>query len=297
MAETNTGERWPSGGALERSDDGARTQKLMEVVIGSATAIALGVGCFFLGKFLLGSPPVADARKPDGSGPVVASRLAGERPAAERAVAASTSSTGTVASPTTLGADPPAARGSGSRESLHGIEEMTAVEESGATRTRSNEAAETRPEARKPAARSTDTRMPAAKSAPAKKPAAKAGTRPATVTVKGDSLTKAGTLKIEGATLCTSIKDRMPQGKGSVFSASAGKVFCWMRVVNGQGRKVRCVWTMAGKRFEGVWLDVGSPWWRTWASKKVDAGMRGKCKVEIQAEDGTVLERESFEVK
>jgi hypothetical protein len=94
---------------------------------------------------------------------------------------------------------------------------------------------------------------------------------------------------VQDSKLCLGVKDRQPQSVASKFSVASGKVYCWVRVANGQGKKVKTVWYLGGKKYDGTWLAVGSASWRTWAYKNLDASMKGEGRVEIVDESGNVL--------
>ncbi len=302
MVESNAAEQWPTGGSLG-SDDRARTQKILEVVIGSATAIALGVGCFFLGKFLLGGntgkvEPRVALEKP--TAPALAPRTdaATANPAAARSVAAATPAADASARPA------PAADDVDTAEAFPGFERTLTAIDSPRTADRPATAAR---ESASPASGAAGVPAPAAsktsKGQPTARNTAKTPARSdaKSTAVSGDSVSRPATkgsssLRVDGVTVCRAVKNRMPEGAGSRFDASAGKIFCWVRVVNGQGRKIRHVWTIDGKRTTGVWLDVGSPWWRTWGSKKIDGSMRGNAKVEIESDDGRILGSATFRI-
>lgn len=304
MAETHGAEQWPSGGSLERGDDAARTQKLVEIVIGSATAIALGVGCFFLGKFLLGNQtakPIPGAEQTVASGKAAATTdrgAAGKSSAVTPADAATQTAHPTVGEPA---ANPDAG---GNRNGAHAASTALTPGKA-ATPAPAGKTAAVAPAKKDATGAGPGAEKAVGKTAPTgtAKDAGKTTAKAAATPAKGDepgtkrTAKSAGGVRTEGVTMCKSVKDRNPESKGASFSTADGKVFCWMRVVNGQGSKVRCVWTLNGKKFEGVWLEIGSPSWRTWASKRLDSSMRGSCKVEIEAEGGGVIGSAAFEVR
>ena len=304
MVESNGAEQWPTGGSLG-SEDRARTQKIVEVVIGSATAIALGVGCFFLGKFLLGGskpdPRVALDRTAN------AARSETGRPGTATPPASQASATPSAEGPDgaaarETAAHAPAPRGDApdTAEAFPGFEQTLTARElpTGDATTAAREV---------PPASAHTAAVPAAKTGRTKAAGKSAGKAPAksatkSTAVQGDSVSRpaakgASSFRVDGLTVCRAVANRMPEGAGSAFAASKGKLFCWIRVVNGQGHKVRHVWTLNGKRAVGVWLDVGSPWWRTWCSKKIDASMRGACTVEVEADDGSILGSATFRIE
>ncbi len=105
------------------------------------------------------------------------------------------------------------------------------------------------------------------------------------------------TMSVAEAKLCLGVKDRTPQKAGTAFAAAAGKVYCWVRIANGEKRKVRMVWRLGKADSTGEWLDIGSPWWRTWSYKTLPKGFKGDASVSIVDESGTVLKKLDFKIK
>jgi hypothetical protein len=101
---------------------------------------------------------------------------------------------------------------------------------------------------------------------------------------------------IEKLAVCTGVKDRNPVGETTSVAADANRVYCWMRVTGGSGKKVRPMWTLNGKSYPGAWLPIGSNSYRTWTTKRIDASNVGAAKLEIQDEKGRVLATQEFAV-
>ncbi|MEK7866331.1 MAG: DUF2914 domain-containing protein, partial [Planctomycetota bacterium] len=97
------------------------------------------------------------------------------------------------------------------------------------------------------------------------------------------------TMSVAEAKLCLGVKDRTPQKAGTTFAASAAKVYCWVRIANGEKRKVRMLWRLGKAESTGEWLEIGSPWWRTWSYKTLPKGFKGDASVSIVDESGAVL--------
>ncbi|MEK7467777.1 MAG: DUF2914 domain-containing protein [Planctomycetota bacterium] len=101
---------------------------------------------------------------------------------------------------------------------------------------------------------------------------------------------------IERLAVCLGVKDRNPVGETTTVKSDASRVYCWMRVTGGTGKKVRPMWTLNGKSFPGAWMTIGSNSYRTWTAKKIDATSVGAAKLEIQDEKGRVLATQEFAV-
>ncbi len=103
-------------------------------------------------------------------------------------------------------------------------------------------------------------------------------------------------MTVAEAVLCRDVKNREAVKAATSFSASIGKVYCWVRIANGEKHKVRMVWKLDGKPSNGEWLEIGSPWWRTWSYKSLPKGFTGAASVEVVDEAGTVLKKIDFKV-
>jgi len=103
-------------------------------------------------------------------------------------------------------------------------------------------------------------------------------------------------IQVDRIAVCLAVKDRNPAGETGRVPADVGKVFAWFKVTGAQGKKVRPVWTVNGKTYPGTWLTIGSNSYRTWATKRVDASMKGAAKVELQDEKGRTIASKNFEV-
>jgi hypothetical protein len=101
---------------------------------------------------------------------------------------------------------------------------------------------------------------------------------------------------VEKLSVCLGVKDRNPVGETKSVPANANRVYCWLRVSGGTGKKVRPVWTLAGKSFPGSWMSIGTNAFRSWTTKRIDASNIGAAKLEIQDEKGRVLAQQEFAV-
>ena len=107
-----------------------------------------------------------------------------------------------------------------------------------------------------------------------------------------------GSIGLEDLIVCKDVEreSRNPVDSGTSFSAKGGKVTCWVRIVNGQGKKIRHLWVLNGRTYAGVWLSIGSARWRTWGSKTITPGMVGPAEVSIEDDAGNKLGSASFTV-
>ncbi len=98
------------------------------------------------------------------------------------------------------------------------------------------------------------------------------------------------------AVVCTSVENRAPVGAADQFPATVGKLACFSEVKGGSGKVVH-VWLHGDKQLASIELQVKGERWRTWSEKRIPADATGKWKVEVRAEDGTVLASKEFTVQ
>lgn len=105
-------------------------------------------------------------------------------------------------------------------------------------------------------------------------------------------------IQLEEAAICRNVVDRAPIGRGSVFPASIGRLYCFTKVV---GAKTETAiihhWYLNGKLKASVRLPVNSASWRTWSSKVITAGEAGDWMVEVLTADGEAIESILFIVQ
>lgn len=108
----------------------------------------------------------------------------------------------------------------------------------------------------------------------------------------------AGELDVEAVTFCASVEDRAPVGEASAFGSDVGRVCCFTKIIGAEEpATVFHVWFHGDEEMARVELAVNSASWRTWSTKKVLASWTGLWRVEVQTEDGTVLESAEFTVR
>jgi cytoskeletal protein RodZ len=103
-------------------------------------------------------------------------------------------------------------------------------------------------------------------------------------------------IAVQRSAIALSVENREPKGVCERVSVREGRVYCWVHVINGAGRKIIVRWIKKGKKLWETPLPVGSNSWRTWAYITLRPSMVGPARVEILNEDGEVLQAESFEI-
>ncbi len=105
-------------------------------------------------------------------------------------------------------------------------------------------------------------------------------------------------LSVVESAIATGIEDRTPVGMGGTFPSDVEKLYCYSKIAGGdEGSVIKHVWYYGDKVMAEVELDIRSPLFRTWSSKRIIPSWTGPWKVEIIADDGTVLETLDFTIE
>ncbi len=102
--------------------------------------------------------------------------------------------------------------------------------------------------------------------------------------------------EVADAVMCLGIQDREPVHAGESFSSDVGKVWCWSKIKDGKGETIKHVYYRGDKEMAVVELSIGSPLWRTYSSKKILPSWTGTWRVDVVAEDGTLLKSLAFTI-
>lgn len=102
-------------------------------------------------------------------------------------------------------------------------------------------------------------------------------------------------VQVEKIALGTGLESKELVGESTDFDVSAGRVYCWTRVVSDNvPTTIKHVWYADAEKAAEVPLNIKYPTTRTWSSKAIWAG---KWKVEVVGEAGDVLASADFTVK
>lgn len=117
------------------------------------------------------------------------------------------------------------------------------------------------------------------------------------------SLAVSGTEPIAGnlntvrrSAIAVAMENREPKGICERVSVDQGRVYCWVHVTGGEGKKVIIRWSVNGKKLWETPLAVGSNDWRTWAYITLKPIMVGQAQADILNEEGKLLKTESFDI-
>ncbi|MBI4713105.1 MAG: DUF2914 domain-containing protein [Planctomycetes bacterium] len=108
--------------------------------------------------------------------------------------------------------------------------------------------------------------------------------------------TAASELEIDEAVICLDVKDRQPVTQITKFTSDVGTVFCWARVLNGDGKKVKFIWQIGEDTYPSDWIEVKSNKFRIWCPKQINRKMSGNARVDISDETGKILRTVEFEI-
>jgi hypothetical protein len=96
--------------------------------------------------------------------------------------------------------------------------------------------------------------------------------------------------------LATAIENRSPVAATAPVPATVGQLFYFTEVHGGPG-KIEHVWIWRGRTIATVPLEVRSPRYRTWSSKRIQPDWTGQWRVEARTADGKVLSFKEFVVE
>ena len=106
---------------------------------------------------------------------------------------------------------------------------------------------------------------------------------------------QAGELAVEVMEFCPAVEDRAPVGATTQFLNPVEKIYCYTKIAGAADTvTVFHVWYYDEKEMARVELTVKSASWRTWSSKKMLQEWSDVWRVDVETEDGTVLESKEF---
>lgn len=108
---------------------------------------------------------------------------------------------------------------------------------------------------------------------------------------------KESQLVIADASICLDVVDLSCVGENKQFPAEAGRVYCTCRVLGAiNPTSVTHVWYYGDKEKASVKLDVRSPDWRTYSSKRILPKETGEWHVDILGPKGELLKEIPFTI-
>jgi hypothetical protein len=108
---------------------------------------------------------------------------------------------------------------------------------------------------------------------------------------------QAAQLEVSVAAICRDVVDREPDGYGTSFPVSVGKLYCFTKITGAQSpTQITHVWSFDGNERARVDLAVNAASWRTYSSKIIQPHELGAWSVDVLDSGGNVLKRLEFEV-
>lgn len=112
----------------------------------------------------------------------------------------------------------------------------------------------------------------------------------------GFGLAQEAGLKIVRDVLASAVENREPVEATAPIQATVGQLFYFTEIEGGPGT-IEHVWTWEGRTMATVTLDVRTPRFRTWSSKRLQPEWTGQWRVEARTSDGNVLSFKEFVVE
>lgn len=102
-------------------------------------------------------------------------------------------------------------------------------------------------------------------------------------------------LSVSEGVIATGVESLTPEGAAESFPASVGKLYAFTHVNGAEGETtIKHLWFHGDNLMAEVELPVRSPSWRTYSSKTILPDWTGPWRVDVTAEDGTVIQSLSF---
>jgi len=101
---------------------------------------------------------------------------------------------------------------------------------------------------------------------------------------------------VEAASTGTGVEELTPLGVSESFPSSVGKVYCYSKILNGEGTSILHRWYYNETVIADVPLAIGSPRFRTYSYKTILPDQTGQWKVEIISEEEDVLKTLDFTI-
>lgn len=112
------------------------------------------------------------------------------------------------------------------------------------------------------------------------------------------SSANAGDISVEVIVIARGVENRIPIGVNDSFPSNVGRVYCYSKIVRGkEGNVVRHVWYYNNKPISEVSFNVTSSSYRFYSYKTIPPYAKGKWRVDLTMQDGTVLKSIDFTIE
>jgi len=105
---------------------------------------------------------------------------------------------------------------------------------------------------------------------------------------------------VQEMVIATDVKKLRPVGMGERFPSTVGTRYCFTRIAGAGSRaetKVHHLWFYGDRLVQEVLLPVKGFNWRTYSLRPIPPEWTGSWRVDITAEDGTLLKSASFTIR
>ena len=99
---------------------------------------------------------------------------------------------------------------------------------------------------------------------------------------------------ISNAVFALDVEDRSPINIVEEADNSLGKIYFFTNIRNLSGERITHRWIYQGRIMADVSFNINGPRWRVWSSKNLWHTWIGEWKVEVLADDGSVLYEKVF---
>lgn len=111
------------------------------------------------------------------------------------------------------------------------------------------------------------------------------------------SISTAGELTVEVAAVATSVEKLIPIGVSDKFSSSVGRLYCYSKIIGGEGQDIKHLWYINEKKFGETTLPIKAGSYRTYSYVNILPGTKGKGRVDITTDEGKVLKSIDFYIE
>ncbi len=111
------------------------------------------------------------------------------------------------------------------------------------------------------------------------------------------SVSNAGEPTVEVAAVATSVENLIPIGVSDKFSSSVGRLYCYSKIIGGEGQNIKHLWYINEKKFGETILSIKANSYRTYSYVNILPGTKGSGRVDIATDEGKVLKSIDFYIE
>ena len=112
------------------------------------------------------------------------------------------------------------------------------------------------------------------------------------------SSVNAGDISAEVIVIARGVENRIPIGVDDKFPSNIGRVYCYSKVVGAsKGNIVKHIWYYNDKPISEVSFNITAPSYRMHSYKTIPPYAKGKWRVDLTMQDGTVLKSTDFTIE